>query len=98
MFAISEAETAAIRAAFDRGGELSGAAVELRRLFPAITEHRAGPRLCQDHCRLDAAAAADGEADAQGAAVTASALTPRRALTSFSSTRRQGSAADAEPD
>jgi hypothetical protein len=38
MFAISEAETAAIRAAFDRGGELSGAAVELRRLFPAITD------------------------------------------------------------
>jgi hypothetical protein len=33
----SEADAAAIRAAFDRGGELS-AAVELRRLFPAITD------------------------------------------------------------
>jgi hypothetical protein len=38
MFVVSEAETAAIRAAFDQGGELS-AAVELRRLFPAITDN-----------------------------------------------------------
>jgi hypothetical protein len=37
MFAISEADAAAIRAAFDRGGELS-AAVELRRLFPGVTD------------------------------------------------------------
>jgi hypothetical protein len=37
MFVVTEAEAAAIRAAFDRGGELS-AAVELRRLFPAITD------------------------------------------------------------
>ena len=36
MVVVSEAEAAAIRAAFDRGGELS-AAVELRRLFPGIT-------------------------------------------------------------
>jgi hypothetical protein len=38
MFVVSEAEAAAIRAAFDRGGEFS-AAVELRRLFPAISDN-----------------------------------------------------------
>ena len=38
MFVVSEAEAAAIRAAFVRGGELS-AAVELRRLFPGITDN-----------------------------------------------------------
>jgi hypothetical protein len=37
MFVVTEAEAAAIRAAFDRGGEFA-AAVELRRLFPAITD------------------------------------------------------------
>ena len=37
MFVVTEVEAAAIRAAFDRGGELS-AAVELRRLFPGITD------------------------------------------------------------
>jgi hypothetical protein len=38
MFVVSEAEAAAIRTAFHRGGELL-AAVELRRLFPAITDN-----------------------------------------------------------
>ena len=38
MFVVSEAEAAAIRNAFDRGGELS-AAVELRRLFPGVTDN-----------------------------------------------------------
>jgi hypothetical protein len=38
MFTVSEADAAAIRAAFDRGGELS-AVVELRRIFPAITDN-----------------------------------------------------------
>jgi hypothetical protein len=38
MFVITEAEAAAIRAAFEQEGELS-AAVELRRLFPAITDN-----------------------------------------------------------
>jgi hypothetical protein len=33
MFSVSEAEAAAIRAAYERGGELA-AAVELRRHFP----------------------------------------------------------------
>jgi hypothetical protein len=37
MFVVSEADAAAIRTAFDRGGELS-AAVELRRLFPGIAD------------------------------------------------------------
>jgi hypothetical protein len=38
MFVVTEAEAAAIRAAFDQQGELS-AAIELRRLFPAITDN-----------------------------------------------------------
>jgi len=38
MFVVSEEEAAAIRAAFDRGGEFA-AAIELRRLFPAITDN-----------------------------------------------------------
>jgi hypothetical protein len=37
MFIVSEAEAAAIRAAFERGGE-PAAAVEVRRLFPGITD------------------------------------------------------------
>jgi hypothetical protein len=37
MMVVTEAEAAAIRAAFEQSGELS-AAVELRRLFPAITD------------------------------------------------------------
>ena len=39
MFVVSEAEAAAIRAAWQRG-ELAGA-VELRRLFPGITDNAA---------------------------------------------------------
>jgi hypothetical protein len=38
MFTVSEADAAAIRTAYDQGGELS-AAVELRRLFPGITDN-----------------------------------------------------------
>ena len=38
MFVVSEAEAAAIRAAFERGGELL-AAVDLRRLFPGVTDN-----------------------------------------------------------
>jgi hypothetical protein len=38
MFVVSEAEAAAIRAIFDQRGELS-AAVELRRLFPGVTDN-----------------------------------------------------------
>jgi hypothetical protein len=38
MFCVSESEAAAIRTAFDEGGEFS-AAVELRRIFPGITDN-----------------------------------------------------------
>jgi hypothetical protein len=38
MFVVSEAEAAAIRAAFEQRGELA-AAVELRRLFPGVTDN-----------------------------------------------------------
>jgi hypothetical protein len=37
MFVVTEAEAAAIRAIYEQCGELS-AAVELRRLFPAVTD------------------------------------------------------------
>jgi hypothetical protein len=37
MFVVTEANATKIRAAFARGGELA-AAVELRRLFPGITD------------------------------------------------------------
>jgi hypothetical protein len=37
MFVVTEADAAAIRAVFERGGEFA-AAVELRRLFPGITD------------------------------------------------------------
>jgi hypothetical protein len=37
MFVVTEEEAAAIRAAFDQGGEFA-AAVELRRRFPGITD------------------------------------------------------------
>jgi hypothetical protein len=38
MFVVTEAEVAAIRTAFEQSGELA-AAVELRRLFPGITDN-----------------------------------------------------------
>jgi hypothetical protein len=38
MFSVTEAEAAAIRAAYEQRGELS-AAVELRRRFPGITDN-----------------------------------------------------------
>jgi hypothetical protein len=38
MFVVSESEAAAIRAAFEQGGEFS-AAIELRRFFPGITDN-----------------------------------------------------------
>jgi hypothetical protein len=38
MFAVTEAEAAAIRTAFEQGGEFA-AAVELRRLFPGVTDN-----------------------------------------------------------
>ena len=38
MFVVSEAEAAAIRAVYEQRGELS-AAIELRRLFPGVTDN-----------------------------------------------------------
>ena len=38
MFVVTEAQAAAIRAVYEQRGELS-AAVELRRLFPGITDN-----------------------------------------------------------
>jgi hypothetical protein len=38
MFLVSAEAADAIRAAFDQGGELS-AAIELRRLFPGVTDN-----------------------------------------------------------
>ena len=38
VFIVSEADAAAIRAAYEQKGELS-AAIEVRRLFPGITEN-----------------------------------------------------------
>jgi hypothetical protein len=38
MFVVSEADAAAIRTAFEQGGELS-AAIELRRRFPGIVDN-----------------------------------------------------------
>jgi hypothetical protein len=38
MFVVTESDAAAIRTAYERGGELS-AAVELRRLFPGIRDN-----------------------------------------------------------
>jgi hypothetical protein len=44
MFIVSKAEADAIRAAFERGGELS-ASVELRRLFPGLANNE-NTRIC----------------------------------------------------
>jgi hypothetical protein len=38
MFIVSDAEAAAIRATYEQGGEFA-AAVELRRLFPGVTDN-----------------------------------------------------------
>ena len=42
MFAVTEAEAAAIRTAFEQGGEFA-AAVEFRRLFPGDTDNAEAP-------------------------------------------------------
>jgi len=42
MFVVIETEAAAIRAAYEQRGEFA-AAVELRRLFPAVTDNECGP-------------------------------------------------------
>ncbi len=55
MFCISEAEAAAIRAAFEQGGELS-TQVELRRLSPRYHQQHGGEGMCTDHRQLYTAA------------------------------------------
>jgi len=42
MFVVTEADADAIRTAFEQRGEFA-AAVELRRLFPAVTDNECGP-------------------------------------------------------
>jgi hypothetical protein len=44
MFIVNEADAAAIRAAYEQGGELA-AAVELRRLFPGLANNE-NTRIC----------------------------------------------------
>jgi hypothetical protein len=44
MFAVNEADAAAIRAAYEQGGELA-AVVELRRLFPSLANNE-NTRIC----------------------------------------------------
>jgi hypothetical protein len=53
MFTVSETEAAAIRTAFEQQGELS-AAIELRRLFPGVTDN-VQARECARVCGLAAA-------------------------------------------
>jgi hypothetical protein len=70
MFVVSEAEAAAIRAVYQQCGEFAAA--------PAVPWHhrqRTGTGVRPDHRRLEAATAAAGEAVAETATVTASALT-----------------------
>ena len=56
MYVVTEADAAAIREAYETGGELS-AAVELRRRFPGITdntkarEQARGPSPAGSRCR-----------------------------------------------
>jgi hypothetical protein len=55
MFVVSEAEAAAIRTAFEQEGEFS-AAVELRRLFPGITDNVQARECARSIARLEAVA------------------------------------------
>ena len=68
MFVVSEAEAAAIRSAFDRGGELS-AAVELRRLFPAITDNVQARECARTIAGLEAAGRGPATPDPRGEGV-----------------------------
>jgi hypothetical protein len=52
MIVVTEAEAAAIRAAFEQRGELSAAVTPA---VPRCDRHRAGSRLCSDHRGLEAA-------------------------------------------
>jgi hypothetical protein len=95
MFVVTDADAAAIRAAFEQSGEFA-AAIELRRRFPGITEQRAGAGVRPHHRRLEAAAAASGEASA---VVTAGAVMPRPRLPALAQLwqRSEGSRSAALP-
>ena len=74
MFVVTEADADAIRAVYEQRGEFAGR----DRAAPALPRHyrqRAGTEVGAHHRRLEAAAAATGEADAQGAAGTSDAMT-----------------------
>ena len=58
MFAVTEAEAATIRTPFEQGGEFA-AAVELRRLFPGVTDN-AEARECAHYRCMEALAASVG--------------------------------------
>jgi hypothetical protein len=55
MFVVTEADSAAIRTAYEQEGELS-AAIELRRLFPGITDNAEARACAPDHRWLETAA------------------------------------------
>ena len=55
MFVVSEEAATAIRTAYEQEGELS-AAIEVRRLFPGITDNAEGAGVRPDHRRLETAA------------------------------------------
>jgi hypothetical protein len=56
MFAVTEAEAAAIRTGFEQRGELS-AAIELRQRFPGITDNAPARECARTHPWLETAAA-----------------------------------------
>jgi hypothetical protein len=74
MFVVTEADAAAIRAAFEQRGEFA-AALELRQRFPGITDNAQARECARTIASWKPPAAAGGEANAEGAAVTSGALT-----------------------
>jgi hypothetical protein len=74
MFTVSEADAAAIRTAFDQGGELS-AAIELRPAVPRHPGQRQGEGVRPVHRELAAVAAAAGETAPGQATGSASGIT-----------------------
>jgi hypothetical protein len=91
MFVVTEEDEAAIRAVYQQRGEFA-AAIELRRRFPWHRRQRACAGVRAHHRWLEAAAAAAGEADAQGAAVIAGALMFRLRLPALAQSWQRGSA------
>ena len=66
MFAMTEPDAVAIRAAFEHWGE-SSAPIGLRRRFPGITDSAKARACVRTHCQADAATSAG---DCGGAAVS----------------------------